>query len=147
MQVARKTVHVFNGPALGQSTFYPMWAIGRETTTEARRPDDSLLRRTVQEWQNLRLPWWTSSADWAPPTDPRLIRATTYLENGTSSSKTEYDYDLYNNVTTTRSFDFGQGLASRYVNWTFETSTGYTKCPPRLRRPDLRRPKVRPRGS
>ena len=87
------TVHVFNGLPSYTFTFYPTLAEGREITTEVRRPDDLLLRRTVQEWQNrVTLPWWSQGEGSAPPTDPRLIRATTHLENGTTSSKTEYDY-------------------------------------------------------
>ena len=46
MQVARKTVHVFNGLPSYTSTFYPTWPEGRETTTEVRRPQ-CLVRTTL----------------------------------------------------------------------------------------------------
>jgi hypothetical protein len=131
-----RSKHYFYGdpiPSLTQkATGYPAWTDGREYKTEAYAADGTTLLRKVEMTFQQRSPvsWWTGSADYAPPNDPRLVETVTTLSDTNQVSKTSainpssgaVGFDQYNNQTDVWEYGYGSGSPGSLLR---HTQTSY----------------------
>ncbi|MEW6732369.1 MAG: fibronectin type III domain-containing protein [Acidobacteriota bacterium] len=99
----------FNTPRGLIFTDYKPWKEGREVETVAI--DNGVDKRKVNSTfeQRALVSWSASNINDAnqPENDTRLTRTKTTLLDTSQVSEVEYQYDLYNNVTVERVYDFG----------------------------------------
>jgi RHS repeat-associated protein len=124
--LAQEKHYFFGDPAFSllpepgpNQPFYSNWKEGREHQTEEFDASGNALRRTIHTWeQRAPVSWWTSTADSAPPNDPRIVETTIALLDTNQVSKNQFTYDQYNNQTAALEYDFGSGEAGPLLRQT-----------------------------
>src|SRR6185312_12209872 len=141
----RTTKHYFYQvrPSKQDSLSHNSWKDGLEYQTEIYAANGTLLKRTVNTWQQKgALPWpdqgnpWFGSADTQQAFDPRLTQIDTTIDDG-SVSRVTLDYDQFNNVTDRKEYDFGNsshGPLLRETLTDYVTDPAYDDIPVRLLR-------------
>ncbi|MEW6735751.1 MAG: hypothetical protein AB1489_30950, partial [Acidobacteriota bacterium] len=117
-----QTRHRFEGSPLdnygrgyGVPTFtgYKPWLEGKELRTVEFETDGVTEKRVTEYFweQRAAVSWVTTDKALLaqPENDPRLVRTQITLKESNQVSKTENDYDQYNNVIAERVFDYGIG--------------------------------------
>ncbi|MGB8508090.1 MAG: RHS repeat domain-containing protein, partial [Pyrinomonadaceae bacterium] len=102
-------------------TDYEPWKTGREWKTEVYdiQNGTAVLRRVVEQtWQqpvgDNNWPTQAETDDTARPNDPQVTQTVTTLSDTNQVTKQTFAYDLYNNQTDVREYDFGAGAAPLY---------------------------------
>jgi YD repeat-containing protein len=113
----RKTVSTFWGTPLTSATiplstgaYFPGWREGKLHIDEVDSAAGALLRKTENTWMN-RGSGGSSidpSNDFAAPSDPRVTQIDTTLD-GNQVSRQAFAYDMYNNITDKKEYDWGAG--------------------------------------
>lgn len=108
---------------------YPAWRQGKEYQSEVTdRGGPTVLRRLEHTWQQ-RAPvsWWSGSADFAPPNDPRITQTDTTLTDTNQVTRQSFSYDQYNNKTDVSEYDYGVGAPGSLLR---RTHTDYLTTHP-----------------
>jgi hypothetical protein len=113
----RRTVSTFWGTPLTSATipistgaYFPGWREGKLHTEEVDNPAGALLRKTENTWLNRAADGSSIDPmnDLAPPSDPRITQIDTTLD-GNQVSRQAFSFDVYNNVTDEKDYDWGVG--------------------------------------
>jgi RHS repeat-associated protein len=96
-------------------TYYSLWSTGVEWRTEIRNADGTaVLAAEEKEWRQRAPVSWSGYQQEQPANDNRVIEERRYLETG-MMAKTERTYDLFNNPTEIKEYDYDQTLKRRTV--------------------------------
>jgi len=138
----------FNG--FGKLFSSPAWLDGREYANETKSlisGPPTFLRSSTKTWAQRPLAaneicWWVNdptdgpspapSGALEPARDVQLIAETT-TNDASQTSKVEFTYDRYNNISERREFDFAGADPVRRSAYVYSTDTNYVNPPAHLR--------------
>jgi RHS repeat-associated protein len=117
--------HYFYGAASPSFHKNSSWKDGREYHTEIYDQNGNLQRQSDQAWeQRANVAWWLAgggNVDTEPQKDPRISATSLHLENGLTTTTTNF-YDPtvpYNSLTDVYEYDYGGSAPARHTQTTY----------------------------
>jgi RHS repeat-associated protein len=115
LRITKHYFYRFNN-ATHDPLFHNPWKEGLEYETDICRSDGTLLRKTVNTWQQKgALPWpdagspYLGTADMQEAYDPHIVQTDTTLDDGSVSTQ-NFIYSQNNNLTDKAEYDFSGAL-------------------------------------